>query len=438
MISSGTKHAMSLKFTICHIILPENQMKAEIITIGDELLIGQTIDTNSAWMGQVLSSLGFDIIRKTSVHDKREDILDILSDASVRSDLVLITGGLGPTNDDITKQTLCEYFNTKLVIDKLVLKMVESMMTKRGFPMNENNRKQAEVPETCKVLTNAAGTAPGMWFEKDVKVFVSLPGIPHEMKYIMTKHVIPKLKTRFTSQVIIHKNIMTFGTPEAKLAEILTEFEAGLPEFIRLAYLPSAGIIKLRLTATGSDRKVIEQAMDEQLKKLYETIPQYIYGEDEETLEMAVGRLMREKNLTLCTAESCTGGKIAQLITSVPGCSDYYRGSVVAYSNDIKTGILGVDPVLIEKNGAVSEEIAKAMAEGARQIMKTDFALATTGIAGPAGGSELKPVGTLWIAISGRSGCAAERHVFTSDRATNITRFAFVALNRLRLQIISE
>jgi len=419
-------------------ILPENQMKAEIITIGDELLIGQTIDTNSAWMGQVLSSLGFDIIRKTAVHDKREDIIGILSDSSSRSDLVLITGGLGPTSDDITKQTLCEYFNTRLIVDKLVLEMVESMMAKRGFPMNENNRKQAEVPESCKVLTNAAGTAPGMWFEKDGKVFVSLPGVPHEMRYIMTSHVIPELRTRFTSQVIIHKNIMTFGTPEARLAEILTGFEAGLPECIRLAYLPAAGIIKLRLTATGSDRKVIEQAMDEQLKKLYETIPQYIYGEDEETLEMAVGRLLREKNLTLCTAESCTGGKIAQLITSVPGCSDYCRGSVVAYSNDIKTGILGVDPVLIEKNGAVSEEIAKAMAEGARRIMKTDFALATTGIAGPAGGSELKPVGTLWIAISGRSGCAAERHVFTSDRATNITRFAFVALNRLRLQIISE
>ena len=413
-------------------------MKAEIITIGDELLIGQTIDTNSAWIGQVLSSLGFDIIRKTSVHDKREDILGILSDSSSRSDLVLITGGLGPTSDDITKQTLCEYFNTRLVIDKLVLEMVESMMAKRGFPMNENNRKQAEVPESCKVLSNAAGTAPGMWFEKDGKVFVSLPGVPHEMRYIMTSHVIPELRTRFTSQVIIHKNIMTFGTPEARLAEILTGFEAGLPEFIRLAYLPAAGIIKLRLTATGTIRKALEQAMNEQLKKLYDTIPQYIYGEDEETLEMAVGRLLREKNLTLCTAESCTGGKIAQLITSVPGCSDYYRGSVVAYSNDIKTGILGVDPVLIEKNGAVSEEIAKAMAEGARRVMRADFALATTGIAGPAGGSELKPVGTLWIAISGRSGSTAEKYTFTSDRSTNITRFAFVALNRLRLQIISE
>ena len=215
-------------------------MKAEIITIGDELLIGQTIDTNSAWIGQVLSSLGFDIIRKTSVHDKREDILGILSDSSSRSDLVLITGGLGPTSDDITKQTLCEYFNTRLVIDKLVLEMVESMMAKRGFPMNENNRKQAEVPESCKVLSNAAGTAPGMWFEKDGKVFVSLPGVPHEMRYIMTSHVIPELRTRFTSQVIIHKNIMTFGTPEARLAEILTGYEAGLPEFIRLAYLPAA------------------------------------------------------------------------------------------------------------------------------------------------------------------------------------------------------
>jgi len=412
-------------------------MKAEIITIGDELLIGQTVDTNSAWMGQALSSLGFDIHRKTSVHDKREDILGILSDASSRTDVVLITGGLGPTSDDITKNTLCEFFNTKLVLDLRVLGMIESMMSKRGFPMNENNRKQAEVPESCTVLTNAAGTAPGMWFEKNGTVFVSMPGVPSEMKYIMNEHVIPALGKRFTSQVIVHKNIMTFGTPEARLAEILTDFEAGLPRCIKLAYLPSSGIIKLRLTATGDNREELLKLTGEQVCKLYETIPQFIYGEDEETLEMAVGRLLRDKNLTLCTAESCTGGNISHKITSVPGSSDYYRGSVIAYANDIKTSVLGVDPILIEREGAVSESVAAAMAEGARNLMKTDFAVATTGIAGPAGGTQLKPVGTIWIAVSRGSGTITEKHAFTTDRVTNITRFTYAALNLLRKQIIS-
>ncbi|HOW10208.1 MAG TPA: competence/damage-inducible protein A [Bacteroidales bacterium] len=412
-------------------------MKAEIITIGDELLIGQTVDTNSAWMGQALSSLGFDIHRKTSIHDKREDILGILSDASSRSDVILITGGLGPTSDDITKNTLCEFFNTKLVTDPRVLEMVESMTARRGFRMNENNRRQAEVPETCTVLTNAAGTAPGMWFEKNGTVFISMPGVPSEMKYIMNEHVIPALGKKFTSQVIIHKNIMTYGTPEAKLAEILTDFETGLPECIKLAYLPSSGIIKLRLTATGNNREELLKLTGEQVSKLYDTIPQFIYGEDEETLEMAVGRHLRKKNLTLCTAESCTGGNISRKITSVPGSSDYYRGSVIAYANDIKTGILGVDHLLIERDGAVSETVAAAMAEGARKIMKTDFSVATTGIAGPSGGTQMKPVGTLWIAVAHRSGTITEKHTFTTDRITNITRFTYAALNLLRKQIIS-
>jgi len=412
-------------------------MKAEIITIGDELLIGQTVDTNSAWIGQELSSLGFDIHRRTSVHDKREEIIGILSDSSSRSDVVIITGGLGPTSDDITKKTLCEFFNTRLVMNLHVLEMVESMMQRRGFPMNENNRKQAEVPESCKVLTNAAGTAPGMWFEKNGKVFISMPGVPSEMKYIMREHVLPELAKRYTSQVIIHKNIMTYGTPEARLAEILTGFEAGLPGCIKLAYLPSSGIIKLRLTATGSRRDELLPIIAVQVRKLYETIPEYIYGEDEETLEMAVGRLLRDKNLTLCTAESCTGGNISHKITSVPGSSDYFRGSVVAYSNDIKTSVLGVDPLLIQRDGAVSESVAVAMAEGARKLMKTDFAVATTGIAGPSGGTDLKPVGTLWVAVSHGLGTIAEKHTFTTDRVTNITRFTFVALNLLRKQIIS-
>jgi nicotinamide-nucleotide amidase len=413
-----------------------NLMKAEIITIGDELLIGQTIDTNSAWMGAELSLAGFNIIRKVAIHDRKSDILRALSDSAGKSNVVLITGGLGPTSDDITKQTLCEFFNTKLVMNNEVLTMVENMMKRRNFPMNENNRKQAEVPESCSVLTNAAGTAPGMWFEKYGTIFVSMPGVPNEMKYIMNQHVLPALKKRFTSQKIIHRNIMTYGTPEAKLAEILAGFETGLPGFIKLAYLPSSGIIKLRLTGTGNDRGFVSDSIEEQVKKLYAIIPDLIYGENEESLEMVIGKLLREKKSTLSTAESCTGGNIAHMITSVPGSSNYFTGSVIAYDNRVKTQLLGINEKLIENEGAVSENVVRAMAEGVKRLLKTDYSVATSGIAGPDGGTEDKPVGTLWLAVASESGTVAEKHTFSTDRTTNITRFSLVALNLLRKQII--
>ena len=411
-------------------------MKAEIITIGDELLIGQTIDTNSAWMGAELSLAGFDVRKKTSVHDLRSDILKVLSEATGKSDVVLITGGLGPTSDDITKQTLCEFFNTRLVLNKEVLTMIEKMMQRRNFPMNENNKKQAEVPESCRVLPNAAGTAPGMWFEKEGTIFISMPGVPHEMRYIMIEHVIPELRKRFTSQVIIHRNIMTYGVPEARLAELLTEFEASLPENIKLAYLPAAGVIKLRLTGTGKDKEVVSEMVNVRVQKLYSLIPDLIFGENEESFETVIGKLLTKAKKTICTAESCTGGNIAHLITSVPGSSNYYRGSVIAYSNNVKTKLLGVDEKLIEKDGAVSESVVKAMAEGARRLLETDFSVATSGIAGPDGGSEEKPVGTLWIAAASEEGTVAEKHTFGSDRITNIARFSNSALSLLRKQII--
>jgi nicotinamide-nucleotide amidase len=413
-------------------------MRAEIITIGDELLIGQTIDTNSAWIGAELSLAGFDIQKKTSIHDNRSDILKTLNEALGKSDVVIITGGLGPTSDDITKQTLCEFFNTRLVINDDVLAMIEEMMLRRNFPMNENNRRQAEVPEGCMVLTNAAGTAPGMWFEKENTIFISMPGVPAEMKYIMNRHVLPELKQRFTSQIIIHRNIMTYGVPEARLAELLTDFEAALPAYIRLAYLPSSGIIKLRVTGTGNNREYISDSIEGEVKKLYSIIPDLIYGENEETLEMVIGKLLREKKRTLCTAESCTGGNIAHRITSVPGSSDYYTGSVIAYANSVKTVLLGTDERVIEKEGAVSESVARAMAEGARRLMKTDYCVATTGIAGPEGGTIDKPVGTLWTAVASESGTAAEKHIFGTDRTANITRFTLVALNLLRKHIINR
>ena len=412
-------------------------MKAAIITIGDELLIGQTIDTNSAWMGAELSKAGFDVYRITSIHDRRDDILYALNEAAGITDVILITGGLGPTSDDITKQTLCEFFNTNLVSDSEVLSMIEEMMSKRNFAMNENNRKQAEVPESCIVLKNAAGTAPGMWFEKDKTIYISMPGVPHEMKYIMSEHVLPELNKRFTSQIIIHRNIMTYGTFEARLAEILTGFEAGLPETIRLAYLPASGVIKLRLTATGNDRKSLEKMLNDQVGKLYKIIPEYIYGENEETLEMIIGRLLKEKNKTMCTAESCTGGEIAHKVTSVPGSSLYYKGSIIAYSNEIKTHLLGIKGDTILKYGAVSEEVVREMAFAAKKILKSDFAVATSGIAGPDGGSENKPVGTLWIAVASEKGIVTEKRIFGNDRITNINRFSLAALNLVRKQIIN-
>ena len=412
-------------------------MKAQIITIGDELLIGQTIDTNSAWMGAELSRLGFDVYRKTSVHDNRDDITQILQQVSGKADVVLITGGLGPTSDDITKKVLGEFFGSRMITNKEVLIMIEDMMKRRGVPMNKSNRRQAEVPEICKVLTNARGTAPGMWFEKEGTIFISMPGIPYEMQYIMTEHVIPELGKRFCSQTIIHRNIMTYGAPEAMLSERLTEFESSLPANIKLAYLPSYGMIKLRLTATGGERKLVEKSLEAQTGKLFDIIPDLIYADNEETLEMTIGRLLKKIKKSLCTAESCTGGKIASLITSIPGSSEYYKGSVIAYENAVKKEVLMVPGDLIGKYGAVSEQVVINMAEGARSLMKTDFSVATSGIAGPDGGTEDKPVGTLWIAVSSDKGTFTEKHLFVQDRITNINRFAYAALNLLRKQIIA-
>jgi nicotinamide-nucleotide amidase len=413
-------------------------MKAEIITIGDELLIGQTIDTNSAWMGAELSAIGFEIVQITSISDKKDRIINTLEGKVGRSDVILITGGLGPTSDDITKQTLCEFFETRLVFDEEVFRGIEKMMLHRNFQMNENNRRQAEVPESCRVLSNSTGTAPGMWFEKGGTIFISMPGVPNEMKHIMTEHVIPELKNRFTSQHIIHRNIMTYGTFEAKLAEILSDFETGLPDNIKLAYLPSSGVIKLRLTGMGIDSLNLSKAIEDQVSKLYRIIPDLIYGENEESLEMVIGRLLKSKGQSVCTAESCTGGEISHLITSVPGSSAYFKGSVIAYDNSIKSQLLRVPEETITRYGAVSAETVEMMAVGARELFKTDFAVATSGIAGPDGGTTDKPVGTVWICVSSKDRILVEKRTFGNDRVINIRRFSFAALNLLRKQIISH
>ncbi|HOS72964.1 MAG TPA: competence/damage-inducible protein A [Bacteroidales bacterium] len=413
-------------------------MKAWIITIGDELLIGQTVDTNSAFIGAELSKAGFDIERKISIHDRRDDILQTFRGINPDVQLLICTGGLGPTSDDITKQTLCEVFDTRLVPDREVLTRVEEMMSRRGFPMNENNRLQAMVPENCRVIPNEMGTAPGMLFEKDAAMFIFMPGVPFEMKHMMTEHVIPILKERFNTQSIIHKNIMTYGAPEALLAEMLSAFESALPEELSLAYLPSSGVIKLRLTASGKDRGMLEKIIGEQVAKLYQKIPDLIYGEDEKPLEKVVGELLAERKQTLSTAESCTGGKIAQMLTSVVGSSAYFMGSVVAYDNSVKRKLLGVPGELLDKHGAVSEEVVTAMAEGVRRVTGTDYSVATSGIAGPDGGSPSKPVGTVWIAVSSDKGTVTEKYVYGSDRHQNILRSSNAALNLLRLQIIRK
>jgi nicotinamide-nucleotide amidase len=412
-------------------------MQAEIITIGDELLLGMTVDTNSAFIATILTEAGFRVYQITSISDSREHILKAIDEAFTRSDFVIVTGGLGPTSDDITKETIAEYFNSSLVNDDATLETISALLKSRGLDMNENNRKQALVPEKCRVLSNARGTAPGMLFEKDGHSLVSMPGVPYEMRYIMETHIIPYITHHFRKETIVYRTVMTYGTFEAKLAEILEPFEEELPGDIRLAYLPTAGIIKLRLTAGGADREEALEKINGQISKLQGIIPQYIYGYDGITLEKAVGEHLESKAFTLAIAESCTGGRISGMITSVPGSSAYFRGAVIAYDNSIKIRELGVDSAVLEENGAVSEPVAAAMAEGVRKRLGTDFGVATTGVAGPGGGTTEKPVGTVWIAVASAAGTVTRKYGFGMNRETNIRRASLASLNMLREQIIS-
>jgi len=413
-------------------------MKAEIISIGDELLIGQTINTNAAWMGQELNKIGVHVYQITSISDTKEHIIKALDEAKCRTDLILLTGGLGPTRDDITKHTLAAYFNSKLIFNQEVFENIKSFLSGRSIPINEFNRKQAEVPENAKIFQNKNGTAPGLWFETDGRVIVSMPGVPHEMKALMKEQILPAISAFFITPVILHKTILTFGTYEARLAEILTDFEQSLPEAFSLAYLPKDGVIKLRLTAKGANKTALTKRMEHTTSVLYRIIPEYIFGTGEDTLEQITGSLLKNENSTLSTAESCTGGRIAHLITSVPGSSNYYIGSIIAYSNRIKERILNVDPSLINNHGAVSREVVEAMAQGVRQYFNTDYAVATSGIAGPDGGSDEKPVGTTWIAVVGKKGIVSKQYLFGGNRNRNIKRASLAALNMLRKLILDK
>ena len=411
-------------------------MKAEIINIGDELLIGQVVNTNSSWIAKQLNMAGIEVCQITTIADNKQHIITALNQAKSRADIILITGGLGPTKDDITKQTLCEYFNTQIVFNNQIFKDIKKIFKIRGFDLTEPNRKQAEVPENCIVIRNVNGTAPGMWFEKDKKIFVSMPGVPFEMKPMINNFVIPYLLKHFTTKTIIHKTILTQGIAESFLFKIIENWENNLPSYIKLAYLPSPGIVRLRLSGVGDNKKKLLIEINKHISYLQKIIPQYIYGYDNDKLEKIVGDLLIKNNKTLSIAESCSGGYIAHKITSVPGSSMYFKGSVVSYSNEIKINLLEVNSQIISEKGAVSKEVVTEMVRNVKKNFNTDYAIATSGIAGPSGGSSKKPVGTTWIAIASSQKIIVKKYLFGENRERNIVKTSLTALNMLRKSLI--
>lgn len=409
-------------------------MKAELITIGDEILIGQTIDTNSAWMAKNLRQVGINIDRITSISDTHEAIILALREAQGRSEVILLTGGLGPTKDDITKSTLCNYFKTRLIRNEEVLFKIEQFFSERGRVMLESNRMQADLPEACTILPNNMGTACGMWFEKEGNIFVSMPGVPYEMKGLMKEQVIPRLKERFKLPELYHKTIMTEGIGESFLAEKVKHWEEELEgDQIKIAYLPSPGIVKVRLSIEGNeDLHIYKEKLIKRAEEFKKIVPEYVFGEDDITVPEAIGIQLRNIKQTVSTAESCTGGHIAHLLTSIAGSSDYFKGSIVSYSNEVKTKLLGVEEDILKNYGAVSRQVVEQMAMGVRKRMDTDYALATSGVAGPSGGSDEKPVGTVWIAIATDQGVYSKKFLFEKDRSRNIRRASLAALSILR------
>jgi len=413
-------------------------MKAEIITIGDEILIGQIVDTNSAWMAEQLNLNGIEVYQVTSVHDDHDHILRAFADAESRADLVLITGGLGPTKDDITKKALCDYFQCGMHRDEKTLQQVIERLSKRNVTINQLNKDQALVPDVCTVLQNSNGTAPGMWFEKDDTIFVSMPGVPFEMQGIMVEEVLPRLRKNGKLKSIYHQTVLVYGIPESMLAEQLDEWESALPSFVKLAYLPNQLMIRLRLSAYGNNMEELKTMVDQKVRELEQIIPDNIFGYNGDTISGITGKLLQKTGSFVATAESCTGGNIAHLYTEIPGSSAYFRGGVVAYSNEVKMAVLGVKAETLEAHGAVSRETALEMVQGVKRALNTDYGIATTGIAGPDGGSADKPVGTVWIAVSGKQETIVERFVFHHNRERNIQRSSQTALNMLRQLLISE
>jgi nicotinamide-nucleotide amidase len=411
---------------------------AEIITIGDEILYGQITDTNSQWISEQLSLTGIKTIRKSSVGDEKQEILSILKESESRADIIIITGGLGPTNDDITKKTMSEYFDSKLILNSEALIDVTDFFTKRGRQLTEINKLQAYLPENCNYIKNRCGTAPGMWFEKNGKVFISMPGVPFEMKAMMQEIILLKLKTKFNPPVIYHKIIRTIGIGESFLAEKIAQWENNLPSHIKLAYLPSFSEVKLRLTCIGENLEDLKNEAEKETRTLNTLIHEYIYGYDETSLPKVIGEMLETKSLILSAAESCTGGLFSHMITSIPGSSNYFQGSVIAYNNDVKQSVLGVRKDTLAEFGAVSEQTVKEMAEGARKHLRTDIAVSTSGIAGPGGGTNEKPVGTIWIAYSDKNTTIAKKLMLGNDRDINIKLTCMALLNLIRQTLLEK
>jgi len=406
-------------------------MLAEIITIGDEILIGQIVDTNSAWMAQQLNNIGIRVKQISSVSDDRQHILTALKEAAERADIILITGGLGPTKDDITKKTIAEYFNVGMVENKDALDNVINIFARYNRPLLEVNRLQAQIPENCEVILNHNGTAPGMWFNEKGRIYVSMPGVPHEMMYMMEDGVLPKLKSSLKLPFIIHKTILTVGEGESFLAERIADIEDSLPAYIKLAYLPKLGQVRLRLSGYGEDELFLKEKIAEYAQKIVDRVANVVAAEEDISIEKAILDFMEGKGLTLSLAESCTGGYIASLFTQHPGSSKVFFGGAVTYSNELKESILGVKPETLAQYGAVSKESVTEMAEGALSNFKSDYAVAVTGIAGPDGGTPEKPVGTVWIAVANVNKTLSKKLTFGNKRRQNIERSAIAALNML-------
>jgi nicotinamide-nucleotide amidase len=408
---------------------------AEIISIGDELLYGQTLDTNAHWISHKLDEYNIKVFQRTTIGDDAEQILNAIATAAERVDIVLITGGLGPTKDDLTKPLLAKYFGVGMVHHEEVLRDITLLFAKASREVTALNAQQAELPANCEKITNPVGTAPGMWFYEKNTVFVAMPGVPYEMKSIMTQGILPKLHKMFSKGVLHHHIIKTIGITESSLSDLIEDWELNLPKHIKLAYLPTKGQVKLRLTGSGDDLNTLRQEIEVLQKAIMPKIAKYVYGFGTDQLEGVIGQLLNKNNLTLATAESCTGGYLAHMITSVAGSSRYFKGSVIAYSNEVKIAQLGVSRQDLEEQGAVSEEVAKAMAEGIRKELNTDISIAITGIAGPDGGTIEKPVGTVWIAYADKQKTLAKKFNFSRDRTFIVHWSALAALNMIRLNV---
>jgi len=413
-------------------------MKAIIIGIGDEILIGQITNTNAAWMGRALNDVGIEVLENIVISDKAQHIADTLDYALAKADIVLTTGGLGPTQDDLTTETLARYFDTELVIEEEVFERLKQLLKRRGRVLTEENKKVALVPRDCRIIVNPKGTAPALWFERAGKIVIAMPGVPYEMKYFMTNSILPDFEKRGITQSLFHKTIMAAGTGETVLATMIKDIEAALPSHIKLAYLPNLGTVRLRLSGKGTDKVLLEKEVNELAEKIVQRIPKFAYGYDEKPLALAVGEMLLERKATVSVAESCTGGFVAKQIVANAGSSAYFEGGVVAYSYALKEKLLGVSKELLEKHGAVSEEVVEAMAKGAIERMGTDYAIATSGVAGPGGGSVEKPVGTVWMAFASKDAVFAKKFQMTKHRDLNIQMSANLALSELRRFILTN